>query len=137
MTVKDCLTSTLNMEFELLAKTWQFHWNVTGCNFIPLHAFFGENYTHLVEVVDEVAERLRQLDEVALHPALPVQSSLVLADDKMLAETNAAHRAISKKLTSTFIPACEKAGDYGTLDMLTKIAQWHDKQAWIAKSLGC
>jgi starvation-inducible DNA-binding protein len=136
MTVKECLVSTLNMEFELLAKTWQFHWNVTGCNFIPLHAFFGDNYTHLVEVVDEVAERLRQLDENAFHP--PLLADVTIVDDlRMVGQTAAAHRAISKKLITTFIPACEKAGDYGTLDMFTKIAQWHDKQAWIAKSLGC
>jgi starvation-inducible DNA-binding protein len=135
MTVKDCLTSTLNMEFELLAKTWQFHWNVTGCNFIPLHAFFGDNYTHLVEVVDEVAERLRQLDAPAQHPAVTLENTTTDAI-VMLNATAAAHRAISKKLTATFIPACEKAGDYGTMDMLIKTAQWHDKQAWIAKSLG-
>jgi starvation-inducible DNA-binding protein len=135
MTVKECLTSTLNMEFELLAKTWQLHWNVTGTNFLPLHAFFGDNYTHLVEVVDDVAERLRQLGEVALHPALPIDANFPLDAAGMTNRVEVAHKALSKKLISTFIPACEKASDYGTMDMLIKIAQWHDKQAWIAKSL--
>lgn len=40
------------------------HWVVQGPLFDPLHRLFGELYAHLVDMSDEIAERIAQLDEV-------------------------------------------------------------------------
>ena len=44
------------------ANLRNFHWNVQGTNFYPLHAEFERLYDDAAEKADEVAERLLQLD---------------------------------------------------------------------------
>src|SRR5919106_6903305 len=59
------LVETLNMrlcdEYVLYTKTRKYHWNVIGPRFHQLHEFFKEQYEILDEMVDEIAERARQL----------------------------------------------------------------------------
>ena len=59
------LVEILNMrlcyEYVLYTKTRNFHWNEIGPRFSQLHEFFEEQYEILDEIVDEVAERARQL----------------------------------------------------------------------------
>src|SRR5207247_8547724 len=60
--VVDILNRLLSDEYVLLTKTRNYHWNVTGPQFNDLHKFFEGQYDELNEIVDEVAERARQLD---------------------------------------------------------------------------
>jgi starvation-inducible DNA-binding protein len=43
------------------AKAQNFHWNVTGMAFAPLHALFEEIYAEHFEAQDTFAERIRML----------------------------------------------------------------------------
>ncbi|MEC9282312.1 MAG: DNA starvation/stationary phase protection protein, partial [Bdellovibrionota bacterium] len=61
-TTVDHLNSLLANEFSLFTKTLNYHWNITGPRFHSMHEFLDEQYHSLLEVVDEVAERIRQLD---------------------------------------------------------------------------
>ena len=45
----------------LYVKTRNYHWNVTGPLFKPLHALFEEQYTQLADMADGIAERSRML----------------------------------------------------------------------------
>src|SRR5690242_20987776 len=56
------LNMLLSDEYVLLTKTRNYHWNVLGPQFNDLHKFFEGQYDALNEIVDEVAERARQLD---------------------------------------------------------------------------
>ena len=49
------------------ANLRNFHWNVQGTNFYPLHAEFERLYDDAAEKADEVAERLLQLDVTPEH----------------------------------------------------------------------
>ena len=51
--------------YTLYLQTHNFHWNVTGPRFRELHLMFEEQYTELAAAVDEIAERIRSLDQVA------------------------------------------------------------------------
>ena len=55
------LETVLATSYALYAKTQNFHWNVTGPNFMSLHAVFEEQYTDLAGALDEVAELIRGL----------------------------------------------------------------------------
>jgi starvation-inducible DNA-binding protein len=55
------LSKVLAESYTLSLKTQNFHWNVTGPMFQPLHSVFEEQYDALAEAVDEVAERIRAL----------------------------------------------------------------------------
>src|SRR4051812_18700435 len=55
------LNKRLADAFVLYTKTRNYHWNITGPNFIQLHLLLEEQYDELAESVDEIAERVRKL----------------------------------------------------------------------------
>src|SRR3712207_3936477 len=59
------IVETLNMrlsdEYVIYTKTRKNHWNVIGPRFHQLHEFFKEQYELLDELIDEIAERAKQL----------------------------------------------------------------------------
>ncbi len=59
------LTKLLADEFLLYTKTRNAHWNIEGKDFHSMHLFFESQYKKLEEIVDEVAERIRQLGHYA------------------------------------------------------------------------
>lgn len=126
--VKDALAT----ELQLYLKTWNCHWNIEGASFKELHDLFGDQYEGLAGFVDELAERLRQLGEkVAIFPSGEdnEKSASAMVDELMLA-----HQALSAKYIESYVPQLDSSQDYGTMDLLIKIAQWHDKQAWFLRS---
>src|SRR5574338_1515803 len=63
--VADALSNVLADTFILYLKTHNFHWNVTGPMFRPLHEMFEEQYNELWLAVDAIAERIRSLGYIA------------------------------------------------------------------------
>ena len=59
------LSRLLADSYTLYLKTHNYHWNVTGPMFQSLHVQFEEHYTELALAVDEIAERIRALGELA------------------------------------------------------------------------
>src|SRR5690349_2476548 len=59
--IVEILNKRLCDEYVLYTKTRKYHWNVVGRRFSQLHEFFEEQYEILDEMVDEIAERARQL----------------------------------------------------------------------------
>lgn len=62
---KTVLNNLLSDHFVLLAKTWNYHWNVKGVSFHSYHVFMEDLYNGLIEDIDSIAERIRSLDEAA------------------------------------------------------------------------
>ena len=54
------LSRLLADEFVLYTKTRKAHWNIEGKDFHTMHVFFESQYEQLDEVMDSVAERIRQ-----------------------------------------------------------------------------
>src|ERR1700748_3180627 len=59
------LQKLLADEFLLYTKTRNAHWNVEGADFHTKHIFFEEQYEQLDDIMDSVAERIRQLGHYA------------------------------------------------------------------------
>ena len=55
------LLSLLKKSYLLSIKTQNYHWNVVGAHFHPLHALFEMQYNELAPAIDAIAERVRQL----------------------------------------------------------------------------
>ncbi|MGL4293165.1 MAG: Dps family protein [Bacteroidales bacterium] len=55
------LNKLLADEFVLLAKSWNFHWNVVGPSFGSYHAFLESIYNEAIGKIDDIAERIRAL----------------------------------------------------------------------------
>jgi starvation-inducible DNA-binding protein len=48
--------------FVLFQKTWNYHHNVHGTDFVQLHELFGEQYTEMFSEIDRLSEHMRYLN---------------------------------------------------------------------------
>ena len=136
-----------NLLFQSLAETsivtlkaQNFHWNVEGLAFKPLHDLFQEIYEDHFEAQDALAERLRSLDvliegtyaafldassitEAATGETAERMISLLLADQEQLSNTL---RALAE--------AAEASGDIVTNDLAVGRIYLHAKFAWMLRA---
>ena len=127
------LNQILNDELSLYLKTWNYHWNVEGAQFAALHTLFEQQYSGLQPLIDELAERIRALGGRA---ETSVQARIDGDKDAaaMLAALAEGHESLSRRLREEAIPEFERAGDPGTVDLLTRAVQFHDKAAWMLRA---
>jgi starvation-inducible DNA-binding protein len=129
------LNTLLNDELTLYLQTWNAHWNVEGPHFAALHELFAQQYGELAGLIDEIAERIRALDGRA-ETRVSVEQAGAAGAAEMLKALEQAHTALSQKIRQHAIPEFEKAGDPGTVDLLTRAVQFHDKAAWMLRASG-
>lgn len=140
-TINDALAVLLADEHVLYLKLRNYHWNVTGPHFGPLHALFEDQYTALAGSIDEVAERIRMLGGTAPGSMKAFLKLTRLKEDTgappkandMIKALLADHEAIAVALRKDI----GKAGDLGdeaTADFLTGLLAAHEKAAWFLRS---
>ncbi len=123
------LNEVLTSELALYLKTWNYHWNVEGPQFPALHGLFESQYVELRNLIDEVAERIRALGGV---PATKVSLSIegLTPTLEMLKNLASGHLGLSARMSREYIPALGDE-DPGSVDLLTRAHQTHDKFAWM------
>ena len=136
------MSKLLADEFLLYTKTRNAHWNVEGVDFHSMHIFFEGQYEQLDDIMDSVAERIRQLGHYA--PAT-LQGFLSLTHlTEKLGERNDSKGFIHELLTdheniiiflreniSKFV---NDYGDAGTSDYITGLMETHEKMAWFLRA---
>jgi starvation-inducible DNA-binding protein len=135
------LATLLADEHVLYIKLRNYHWNVTGIHFQPLHALFEEQYTLLAESIDEIAERIRSLGFFTPGSLANFQAIARLEEtghlngdaEKMLNNLLRDHEAIIRILRKD-IEVAENANDAGTADFLTALMEEHEKMAWMVRA---
>jgi len=127
------LNTLLNDELSLYLQTWNCHWNVEGPHFAALHELFASQYGELAGLIDEMAERIRALGGRA-QTKVAVDQAGATGAKEMLATLEQAHVALSRRMREEAIPELEKVGDPGTVDLLTRAVQLHDKAAWMLRA---
>lgn len=127
------LNTIISDELGLLLETWNFHWNVEGANFPSLHKLFEDQYDGVQELIDEMAERVRALGGVA-ETKVSVEISTKTPLAAMLTGLAERHEGLSAKMAKKWIPALDKEGDIGSVDLLTRALQMHDKMAWMLRA---
>lgn len=138
--VAHVLNVLLAHEFALYTKTLKCHWNVYGKHFGALHAFFKDHYEQLFVIVDDVAERVRALDEFSLgtlrefaeHGKLPEHPGQNPDDLAMIAWLAQDHDAIIRYLRVA-IDDTATLHDMGTSNFLTDLIEQHEKMAWMLR----
>lgn len=121
-------------------KAQNFHWNVTGMAFGPLHQLFQQMYEDHFQAQDDIAERIRALDvhvdgrlDGFLKRSAVKESDGKLSDKDMIAQLVADQETISTTLRDVAVLA-EKHGDLVTNDLAISRAGVHDKFAWLLRS---
>jgi starvation-inducible DNA-binding protein len=134
------LTAMLADSYTLYLKTQNFHWNVTGPMFTTLHTLFEVQYTDLALAIDEIAERVRALNEsvpgsfTEFAKIATVRESVGHVSAKTMIQVLVKDQALLARSAERVIAAAEKDGDTGSADLATRRQQQHDKNAWMLRS---
>ncbi|MEO0624371.1 MAG: DNA starvation/stationary phase protection protein [Pseudomonadota bacterium] len=118
-------------------KAQNYHWNVTGMAFGPLHDLFQKIYEDHFEAQDELGERIKALDGhtegrlAKLLERAKIEECDGHVDDRtMIANLVADQRTIAGTLAA-LADVAEKNGDLLTQDMAIARGQVHEKFAWL------
>jgi len=127
----------------LYAKTRNFHWNVEGPHFGPLHKLFEAQYNELAEMIDSIAERIRKVGHYAVGT---LSGFLNLArllehdgegdgtDRDMIQALLDDHETIIREMRNTIDKADNTYKDAGTADFLTGLMEQHETMAWMLRA---
>jgi starvation-inducible DNA-binding protein len=135
----EALEVVLASSYSLMLKTQNYHWNVVGPNFKPLHELFQLQYEDLFLAVDEVAERIRALGSVAdgsfenfskKNLGKKIDNSL---DAKaMVLDLIIDHQSLVKSFKEA-IKIAQSDEDEVTVGILVNRTQIHEKAIWMLK----
>lgn len=142
-TVATELSKVLADSFAVYQKTHGYHWNVKGPNFRGLHLLFEEQYNEMWTALDEIAERIRALGELAPMSASAFgnlssvkEGDPTLSAEEMLKDLKSAQKQVIATLQLAE-SAAEDAGDGATQDLCNARLAAHQKHLWMIKaSLG-
>ena len=135
------LQTLLADETVLYMQLRNYHWNVTGPNFIQFHQLFEEQYNALPEVIDTLAERVRSygvraigtLAEVLEHTRLEEAPGELPSAREMVGNLVESHETMIRYLRED-IDAMDDVDNDGDEDLLTGMLQDHQKQAWLLRA---
>ena len=124
--------------FVLYANYKHYHWQTFGPHFRDLHLMFDEFAHEVLESIDDLSERIRMIGQdppARLDHVLELASvsSTSVAPDatmrEMIEEANRNALLVIKEIRDG-VGAAEDQGDPGTVDLLSKLVQVHEKQEW-------
>lgn len=138
--IADELSKVLADSYMLYLKTHNYHWNVTGELFHPLHEQFEEQYIELADAIDEIAERIRALGYRAPGTFQEFKELTSISEDQeepealeMVRRLALGNETLLRTARQALAPANE-AEDEATIDLLTQRLNVHSKTAWMLRS---
>ncbi len=140
--ISENLSKLLAETYTLYLKTHKYHWNVTGPMFQTLHLMFEEHYTALALAVDEIAERIRVLgvkapgsyEEFSKLSVVKDDPSIGTSANEMISNLLGDHEQVVRT-AKDILPLLDGANDEGTNSLLGARIEYHEKTAWMLKSL--
>ncbi|GAB4044566.1 Dps family protein [Spirosoma endophyticum] len=136
------LAKLLADEFVLYTKTLNAHWNLEGKDFHSVHLYFEELYNQSAEIVDSVAERIRQLDHYApatLKNFLQLTHLTEQDEDgndslSLIKKLLSDHESIIEFIRGNIDEFADAHKDAGTSDFITGLMETHEKIAWMLRA---
>lgn len=135
------LRIVLGNTYVMYAKAQSYHWNVEGMFFPMFHDFFGDIYEELATPIDDIAERIRTLDEYAPGGLTEIVRSATCQEDaarptnavEMLRSLQYTNEEVTTSLNKAFQLATA-ANNQGIADLLAARLDAHAKHAWMIRS---
>lgn len=134
------LNQVLADSYALMALTHLAHWNVEGPGFFALHTAFQAQYEELFVAIDEIAERVRSLDDYAIGGLGKLAQTAQMKEFAApLVQTDyvGALIAANEKLVADAAQARDVAGetnDPESQDLMIGRITLHQKTIWMLKS---
>ena len=140
-TIANGFSQLLADTYTLYLKSHNFHWNVTGPMFTVLHELFETHYTELAGAVDEIAERIRALgfpapasySQFAKLTHIKEEVNVPHANE-MIQQLASDHETVIRNVRQ-FLATIDSFEDEVSSDLLTQRLQFHEKTAWMLRSL--
>lgn len=125
----------------LYVKLHNYHWNVTGMNFKPIHEMTEAYYDYFAEQYDEVAERIVQLggkpfatlQDYIKNASVKEENKYVFDAKEVLNSVLADFEFLNKE----FKEISEVAGDSGdvpTANIADDNVAWLEKESWMIRA---
>ena len=114
-----------------------YHWNVSGELFFDLHIKFEELYTDLVEKIDDIAERIRELGGFPNHnysyylTVSEIKESEQIKDGVKCVEGVLEGLSVLIINQRKLVKFTDKNDDDGTSDLMTNNIKEQEKLAWM------
>jgi starvation-inducible DNA-binding protein len=140
--VGQMLNLILADEYVLYATSRDYHWNVTGPEFLSLHQQFEGHYALIAQWIDDVAERARAIGvgargnwaDLTTAARTSADPGMGLSAEHMLAELLALHEEMIVQLRTDSEACLARFKDAGTADFLTGLMERHEKAAWMLRA---
>ncbi|MBM17630.1 MAG: DNA starvation/stationary phase protection protein [Epsilonproteobacteria bacterium] len=127
----------------LLMQTLNYHWNLKGPEFNDYHKLFNQQYDDLFVYLDDLAERVRVVDGIALGSMDAMIKHATIKEDKGKVPTP---QQMIQKLFEQYeyqiaeyrdvIKFLEKdTDDFGSINLLEDMLMKHEKTMWMLRSL--
>lgn len=114
-----------------------FHWNITGEKFFELHAKFEELYNDALLKVDEIAERIRTLEQTPLHTFssylehATIREAAGITDGKKALQLVVSGLQILLERERDLLTLAQEAGDEGTVALMSDYVRQQEKLVWM------
>jgi starvation-inducible DNA-binding protein len=138
--VVDALHQALAETGVATVKQQNYHWNVKGMAFGPLHDLFQKMYEDHFEAQDDIAERIKALEAHA-EGRMSVwldRAQIKECDGHVDAKTMVANLLADQEILAGAFGAladlAEEKGDFITNDFAIERATVHEKFAWMLRS---
>ncbi|MFK0298247.1 Dps family protein [Brevundimonas sp. NPDC090276] len=134
------LSKVLADSFAVYQKTHGYHWNVRGPEFFSLHKLLEQQYNEIWAALDDIAERIRALGELAPQSASAFANLTSIKDGDPEKDASAMLKELIKDhgvLIATAraaLDAADKVGDEASVDLMTQRLAAHEKAAWMLRS---
>jgi starvation-inducible DNA-binding protein len=125
----------------LYVKLHNYHWNVKGMNFKPIHEMTEAYYDYFAEQYDEVAERIVQLGGKPFATLQDYLKSSAIKEEnknefdaKYVLNSVLADFEILNKEFKEISDAAGESGDVPTANIADDNVAWLEKEIWMIKA---
>ncbi|GHA44098.1 DNA starvation/stationary phase protection protein [Amylibacter ulvae] len=138
--IASALQDALSDTYHLMFKSQAYHWNVEGPLFFPIHKLTEEHYEDLFGAIDELAERLRALGQLApINLTKMIKESCLTEPEKsptageMVSQLADDHILVSTRM-HTLAKIAGDNNDIVTEDMAVGRSRFHEQAAWMLRA---
>lgn len=127
-------------EYSFFIKAQNFHWNVEGMFFEPLHNLFGKIYEEVYDSIDTFAEQIRAMGAYTpasfdrLSMLSHVDDENAILDSKQMVIELLEDNEKMVKMFQMLFEISEENKQYGFSDFVASRLDAHKKHGWMLRS---